>query len=142
MTMAVAMTSSAVINSLFLFVVLQLSERGQARLDQIEDAAEKVRDFYRLVSELQGLLGRAEEGLNAQGMVGTEVEMIKQQLQEFKVGRTSFCWLSTCVCVCLCTHSVFVIGLVCLIVLVKTRDDPTELGVKRLCSHSSFPIMP
>ncbi|KAF7655257.1 hypothetical protein LDENG_00058710, partial [Lucifuga dentata] len=62
----------------------KLSERGQARLDQIEDAAERVREFYRLVSELQGLLGRAEEGLNAQGMVGTEVETIKQQLQEFK----------------------------------------------------------
>lgn len=68
--------------------VLQLSERGQARLEQIEDAADRVRDFYRLVAELQGLLGRAEEGLNAQGMVGTEVEMIKQQLQEFKVGIT------------------------------------------------------
>uniref|UniRef100_A0A673B663 Microtubule actin crosslinking factor 1 n=1 Tax=Sphaeramia orbicularis TaxID=375764 RepID=A0A673B663_9TELE len=62
----------------------KLSERGQARLDQIEDAAERVRDFYRLVAELQSLLGRAEEGLNAQGMVGTEVEIIKQQLQEFK----------------------------------------------------------
>ncbi|XP_074542218.1 microtubule-actin cross-linking factor 1, isoforms 1/2/3/4 [Halichoeres trimaculatus] len=62
----------------------KLSERGQARLDQIEDAAGKVREFYRLVAELQGLLGRAEEGLNAQGIVGTEVEMIKQQLQEFK----------------------------------------------------------
>uniref|UniRef100_A0A8C4HTA7 Microtubule-actin cross-linking factor 1 n=1 Tax=Dicentrarchus labrax TaxID=13489 RepID=A0A8C4HTA7_DICLA len=62
----------------------KLSERGQGRLDQIEDAAEKVREFYRLVAELQGLLGRAEEGLSAQGMVGTEVEMIKQQLQEFK----------------------------------------------------------
>ncbi len=64
-------------------------------MDQIEDAAERVREFYRLVAELQGLLGRAEEGLNAQGMVGTEVEMIKQQLQEFKVGSTSFCWLFT-----------------------------------------------
>ncbi|XP_071357168.1 microtubule-actin cross-linking factor 1 isoform X17 [Trachinotus anak] len=62
----------------------KLSERGQARLDQIEDAAGRVREFYRLVAELQGLLGRAEEGLNAQGIVGTEVEMIKQQLQEFK----------------------------------------------------------
>ncbi|XP_069572883.1 microtubule-actin cross-linking factor 1 isoform X17 [Brachyistius frenatus] len=62
----------------------KLSERGQARLDQIEDAADRVRDFYKLVAELQGLLGRAEEGLNAQGMVGSEVEMIKQQLQEFK----------------------------------------------------------
>uniref|UniRef100_A0A667YU75 Microtubule actin crosslinking factor 1 n=1 Tax=Myripristis murdjan TaxID=586833 RepID=A0A667YU75_9TELE len=62
----------------------KLSERGQARLDQIEDAAQRVREFYRLVEELQGLLGKAEEGLNAQGMVGTEVEIIKQQLQEFK----------------------------------------------------------
>ncbi|XP_039977302.1 microtubule-actin cross-linking factor 1 isoform X2 [Xiphias gladius] len=62
----------------------KLSERGQARLDQIEDAARRVREFYSVVAELQGLLGRAEEGLNAQGMVGSEVEMIKQQLQEFK----------------------------------------------------------
>lgn len=38
------------------------------------------------MAELQGLLGRAEEGLNVQGVVGTEVEMIKQQLQDFKVG--------------------------------------------------------
>uniref|UniRef100_A0A665W9A7 Microtubule actin crosslinking factor 1 n=1 Tax=Echeneis naucrates TaxID=173247 RepID=A0A665W9A7_ECHNA len=67
----------------------KLSERGQARLDQIEDAAGRVREFYRLVGELQSLLGRAEEGLNTQGIVGTEVEMIKQQLQEFKVG-----WIS------------------------------------------------
>nr|XP_043908241.1 microtubule-actin cross-linking factor 1 isoform X15 [Solea senegalensis] len=62
----------------------KLSERGQARLDQIEDAAGRVQEFYRQVAELQGLLGRAEEGLTAQGVVGTEVEMIKQQLQEFK----------------------------------------------------------
>uniref|UniRef100_A0A8C5CUT3 Microtubule actin crosslinking factor 1 n=1 Tax=Gadus morhua TaxID=8049 RepID=A0A8C5CUT3_GADMO len=64
----------------------KLNERGQVRLGQIEDAAEKVREFYGLVAELQGMLGRAEEGLNAQGLVGTEVEIIKQQLQEFKVG--------------------------------------------------------
>ncbi|KAM9839141.1 microtubule-actin cross-linking factor 1, isoforms 1/2/3/4 [Aulostomus maculatus] len=62
----------------------KLSERGQARLDQIEDAAGRVREFYRQVADLQSLLGRAEEVLNAQGMVGTEVEIIKQQLQEFK----------------------------------------------------------
>ncbi len=80
---------------IFVFPILQLSERGQARLDQIEDAAERVREFYRQVAELQSLLGRAEEGLNAQGMVGTEVEMIKQQLQEFKVGWTSSRWLFT-----------------------------------------------
>ncbi|XP_068188918.1 microtubule-actin cross-linking factor 1 isoform X15 [Antennarius striatus] len=62
----------------------KLSERSQAKLDQIEDAAEKVGEFYKLLTELQSLLGRAEEGLNSQSMVGTEVEMIKQQLQEFK----------------------------------------------------------
>ncbi|XP_075995247.1 microtubule-actin cross-linking factor 1 isoform X3 [Genypterus blacodes] len=62
----------------------KLSERGQARLDQIDEAAQRVREFYRLVDELQGLLGKAEEGLSAQGIVGTEVETIKQQLQEFK----------------------------------------------------------
>ncbi|XP_061753221.1 microtubule-actin cross-linking factor 1 isoform X6 [Nerophis ophidion] len=62
----------------------KLSERGQARLVQIEDAAERVSDFYRLVGELQGLLGAAEGGLAAQGVVGSEVDVIKQQLQEFK----------------------------------------------------------
>ncbi|XP_061903360.1 LOW QUALITY PROTEIN: microtubule-actin cross-linking factor 1 [Entelurus aequoreus] len=62
----------------------KLSERGQARLVQIEDAAERVTDFYRLVGELQGLLGAAEGGLAAQGVVGSEVDVIKQQLQEFK----------------------------------------------------------
>ncbi|RVE66771.1 hypothetical protein OJAV_G00110700 [Oryzias javanicus] len=62
----------------------KLGERGQGKLDQIEDAADRVKDFYKLVGELQGLLGRAEDGLNTQGMVGTEVDMIKQQLQEFK----------------------------------------------------------
>ncbi|CAB1351203.1 unnamed protein product [Coregonus sp. 'balchen'] len=50
----------------------KLAERGQARLGQIEAAAEKVGEFYAQVAELQGLLGRAEEGLNAQGVVGTE----------------------------------------------------------------------
>lgn len=65
--------------------LLQLSERGQAKLGQVEDAAERVREFYRLVAELQGLLGSAEEGLTSQAIVGTEVEMIKQQLKDFKV---------------------------------------------------------
>ncbi|XP_054619826.1 microtubule-actin cross-linking factor 1, isoforms 1/2/3/4 isoform X6 [Dunckerocampus dactyliophorus] len=62
----------------------KLSERGQARLVQIEDAAERVADFYRLVGELRGLLGAAEEGLDVQGVVGSEVDVIKHQLQEFK----------------------------------------------------------
>lgn len=58
------------------------------------------------------MLGRAEEGLNAQGMVGTEVEIIKQQLQEFKVGWTSRSVCSESVCV-----SVFV--QVCVSVFVQ-----------------------
>ncbi|XP_038827418.1 microtubule-actin cross-linking factor 1-like [Salvelinus namaycush] len=62
----------------------KLAERGQARLEQIEAAAEKVGEFYAQVAALQGLLGRAEEGLNSQGVVGTEVDTIKQQLHEFK----------------------------------------------------------
>ena len=82
------------LTSLSLSLSLQLNERGQVRLGQIDDAAEKVQEFYGLVAELQGMLGRAEEGLIAQGLVGTEVEIIKQQLQEFKVGSR------VCACVC------------------------------------------
>ncbi|TWW59906.1 Microtubule-actin cross-linking factor 1 [Takifugu flavidus] len=63
----------------------KLNERGQAKLGQVEDAAERVHEFYRLVAELQDLLGSAEEGLTSQSIVGTEVEMIKQQLKDFKV---------------------------------------------------------
>ncbi|XP_060798780.1 microtubule-actin cross-linking factor 1 isoform X5 [Neoarius graeffei] len=62
----------------------KLAERGQGRLALIEEAEERVKEFYARLTELQGLLDRAEEGLNAQGVVGTEVEVIKQQLQEFK----------------------------------------------------------
>lgn len=84
----------------------QLSERGQARLEQIDDASGRVQDFYRLVAELQALLGRAEEGLNAQGLVGTEVEVIKQQLHDFKVGAAAE---SVCVCVLVLCPSLFVV---------------------------------
>ncbi|KAM9494125.1 microtubule-actin cross-linking factor 1 isoform 10-T10 [Clarias gariepinus] len=62
----------------------KLAERGQGRLALIEEAEGRVKEFYTRLAELQGLLDRAEEGLNAQGVVGTEVEVIKQQLQEFK----------------------------------------------------------
>lgn len=64
----------------------KLAERGQARLAQVEEAARRVRDFYSRLAELQELLGRAEDGLAAQGAVGTEVEVIRQQLHDFKVG--------------------------------------------------------
>ncbi|XP_048849639.1 LOW QUALITY PROTEIN: microtubule-actin cross-linking factor 1 [Brienomyrus brachyistius] len=62
----------------------KLTERGQARLAQVEEAARRVRDFYSRLAELQELLGRAEDGLAAQGTVGTEVEVIRQQLHDFK----------------------------------------------------------
>ncbi|KAL2080392.1 hypothetical protein ACEWY4_024185 [Coilia grayii] len=70
----------------------KLAERGQGRLTQIEAAADRVRDFYAHVAELQGMLGHAEDSLAAQGVVGTEVEMIKQQLQDFKVGDLHSCY--------------------------------------------------
>lgn len=64
-------------------------------MSQVEDAAERVHEFNGLVAELQDLLGSAEEGLTSQSIVGTEVEMIKQQLKDFKVG---FCFdTSQCV---------------------------------------------
>ncbi|XP_067217652.1 microtubule-actin cross-linking factor 1-like isoform X17 [Chanodichthys erythropterus] len=62
----------------------KLAERGQNRLALIEAAEERVKEFYSRLADLQGLLGRAEEVLNTQAIVGTEVEVIKQQLQEFK----------------------------------------------------------
>ncbi|KAI7798683.1 putative microtubule-actin cross-linking factor 1 [Triplophysa rosa] len=62
----------------------KLAERGQNRLALIEAAEDRVKEFYARLAELQGLLGRAEEVLNTQAVVGTEVEVIKQQLQEFK----------------------------------------------------------
>lgn len=76
---------------------LQLSERGQAHLVQIQDASERVGDFYRLVDELQGLLGAAEEGLNTQAPVGSEVDVIKQQLLDFKVRPASFLFAASAV---------------------------------------------
>ncbi|XP_056113597.1 microtubule-actin cross-linking factor 1 isoform X18 [Rhinichthys klamathensis goyatoka] len=62
----------------------KLTERGQNRLALIGAAEERVKEFYARLADLQGLLGRAEEVLNTQAVVGTEVEVIKQQLQEFK----------------------------------------------------------
>ncbi|XP_061678732.1 microtubule-actin cross-linking factor 1 isoform X1 [Syngnathoides biaculeatus] len=62
----------------------KLKERGRARLAQIRDASERVADFYRLAGELRGLLGAAEEALDAQGVVGSEVDVIKRQLDDFK----------------------------------------------------------
>uniref|UniRef100_W5K6X2 Microtubule actin crosslinking factor 1 n=1 Tax=Astyanax mexicanus TaxID=7994 RepID=W5K6X2_ASTMX len=62
----------------------KLAERGQGRLALIEAAEERVREFYARLTELQGLLDLGEDGVNAQGVVGSEVEVIKQQLQEFK----------------------------------------------------------
>uniref|UniRef100_A0A671N7K4 Microtubule-actin cross-linking factor 1-like n=1 Tax=Sinocyclocheilus anshuiensis TaxID=1608454 RepID=A0A671N7K4_9TELE len=62
----------------------KLAERGQNRLALIEAAEERMKEFYARLADLQGLLGRAEEVLDTQAVVGTEVEVIKQQLQEFK----------------------------------------------------------
>lgn len=81
----------------------KLAERGQNRLALIESAEERVKEFYARLTDLQALLGRAEEVLNTQAVVGTEVEVIKQQLQEFKVGKDfanftfGVCCIYTCI---------------------------------------------
>ncbi|XP_062870398.1 microtubule-actin cross-linking factor 1, isoforms 1/2/3/4/5 isoform X12 [Trichomycterus rosablanca] len=62
----------------------KLTERGQGRLTLIEAAEERVKEFYARLTALQGLLNQAEDNLNTQGVVGTEVDVIQQQLQEFK----------------------------------------------------------
>ncbi len=78
----------------------KLAERGHKRLALIEAAEERVKEFYGRLADLQGLLGRAEEVLNTQAVVGTEVEVIKQQLLEFKVGKD----LANCVFLCVLYH--------------------------------------
>ncbi|XP_077599188.1 microtubule-actin cross-linking factor 1 isoform X16 [Stigmatopora nigra] len=62
----------------------KLKERGQARLLQTEEASRRVGDFYRLVDELRGPLGAAEAALDAQSAVGSEVDVLKGQLEDFK----------------------------------------------------------
>ncbi|XP_043573701.1 microtubule-actin cross-linking factor 1 isoform X6 [Chiloscyllium plagiosum] len=62
----------------------KLLERGRNRQEQVEMTVSRVDDFYEKLKELNSLLTKTEEGEELQGMVGTEVDVINQQLADFK----------------------------------------------------------
>ncbi|XP_069751836.1 microtubule-actin cross-linking factor 1 isoform X13 [Narcine bancroftii] len=62
----------------------KLFERGRNRQEQVEMTVGRVEDFYGKLKELNDLLTKAEEGEELQGNVGTEVDVINQQLANFK----------------------------------------------------------
>ncbi|XP_072357310.1 microtubule-actin cross-linking factor 1 isoform X21 [Scyliorhinus torazame] len=62
----------------------KLLERGRNRQEQVETTVSRVEDFYEKLKELNTLLTKTEEGEELQGNVGTEVDVINQQLADFK----------------------------------------------------------
>ncbi|XP_078279417.1 microtubule-actin cross-linking factor 1 isoform X4 [Rhinoraja longicauda] len=62
----------------------KLLERGRNRQEQVEMTVGRVEDFYEKLKELNNLLTKTEEGEELQGNVGTEVDVINQQLADFK----------------------------------------------------------
>ncbi|XP_060640060.2 microtubule-actin cross-linking factor 1 isoform X5 [Anolis sagrei] len=63
----------------------KLTDRGRSRLEQVEAALSRLRDFYGKLRELTAMAAAAEESEALQWVVGTEVEAINQQLADFKV---------------------------------------------------------
>ncbi|XP_042296316.1 microtubule-actin cross-linking factor 1 isoform X3 [Sceloporus undulatus] len=63
----------------------KLTERGKSRLEQVDAALARVRDFYNKLKELNYMTAAAEESEALQWVVGTEVEVINQQLAGFKL---------------------------------------------------------
>uniref|UniRef100_A0A8C0XN68 Microtubule-actin cross-linking factor 1 n=1 Tax=Castor canadensis TaxID=51338 RepID=A0A8C0XN68_CASCN len=66
----------------------KLTERGKARREQLELTLSRVEDFYRKLKILNDETTAAEEGEALQWVVGTEVDVINQQLADFKVIHT------------------------------------------------------
>ncbi|XP_053563262.1 microtubule-actin cross-linking factor 1 isoform X3 [Bombina bombina] len=64
---------------------VKLTERGRNRQEQLEATLAKVEDFNNKQKELKQLISTAEGSRSLQGIVGTEVDTIKQQLDDFKV---------------------------------------------------------
>ncbi|XP_053123970.1 microtubule-actin cross-linking factor 1 isoform X18 [Hemicordylus capensis] len=62
----------------------KLTERGKSRLEQVEMTLARVKDFYNKLKELNCMTATAEENEALQWVVGTEVEVINQQLADFK----------------------------------------------------------
>ncbi|XP_069934821.1 microtubule-actin cross-linking factor 1 isoform X35 [Oryctolagus cuniculus] len=63
----------------------KLTERGKARQEQLELTLGRVEDFYRKLKGLNDATTAAEEGEALQWVVGTEVDVINQQLADFKM---------------------------------------------------------
>lgn len=64
---------------------VKLTERGKSRLEQVDTTLARVQDFYNKLKELNYMTTAAEEGEALQWVVGTEVDVINQQLADFKV---------------------------------------------------------
>ncbi|XP_075410315.1 microtubule-actin cross-linking factor 1 isoform X1 [Tenrec ecaudatus] len=62
----------------------KLTERGKARQEQLELTLGRVEDFYRKLKVLNDMTTAAEEGEALQWVVGSEVDVINQQLADFK----------------------------------------------------------
>ncbi|XP_033013485.1 microtubule-actin cross-linking factor 1 isoform X18 [Lacerta agilis] len=62
----------------------KLNERGKSRLEQVDTTLARVKDFYDKLKELNYMTATAEESEALQWVVGTEVEVISQQLADFK----------------------------------------------------------
>ncbi|XP_066191227.1 microtubule-actin cross-linking factor 1-like isoform X3 [Sylvia atricapilla] len=62
----------------------KLTERGRNRQEQVETTLSRVEDFYSRLKELSHMTTAAEENEALQWVVGTEVEIINQQLADFK----------------------------------------------------------
>ncbi|KAJ7304445.1 hypothetical protein JRQ81_012006, partial [Phrynocephalus forsythii] len=63
----------------------KVAERGKSRLEQADATLARVRDFYHKLKELNHLTAAADESEALQWVVGTEVEVISQQLVDFKL---------------------------------------------------------
>ncbi|XP_062449770.1 microtubule-actin cross-linking factor 1 isoform X13 [Rhea pennata] len=63
----------------------KLTERGKNHQEQVETTLSRVEDFYNRLKELTHMTTAAEENEALQWVVGTEVEIIKQQLADFKM---------------------------------------------------------
>ncbi|KAM4795882.1 microtubule-actin cross-linking factor 1 [Rhinophrynus dorsalis] len=64
---------------------VKLTERGRNRQDQLEATMSRVEDFNKKLKELKLQILTAEGSSALQGIVGTEVDSISQQLEDFKV---------------------------------------------------------
>ncbi|XP_025024482.1 microtubule-actin cross-linking factor 1 isoform X8 [Python bivittatus] len=63
---------------------VKLTERGKSRLEQVDTALARVKDFYSKLKELNSMAAAAEAAGALQWIVGTEVDVINQQLADFR----------------------------------------------------------